>query len=131
MATKPTQGGSDGTWGTELNANIDVGHDSDGTHTSSQMLTDMGWSPTSYGGEQSITFPNGLVIKTGFINASAAIGQLTFAAAFEGGIVSVIAGAANNVEKTTNVTVYEVLKATFRWRVEDGAQDIYWIAIGY
>jgi hypothetical protein len=32
MATRPSQGGSDGTWGTELNAWLDVEHASDGTH---------------------------------------------------------------------------------------------------
>jgi len=32
MAAQPTPGGSDGTWGTELNAYLDVEHNSDGTH---------------------------------------------------------------------------------------------------
>lgn len=31
MAAKPTPGGSDGTYGTELNEFLDVGHNSDGT----------------------------------------------------------------------------------------------------
>lgn len=33
MATLPSQGGSDGTWGTELNAWLQVEHASDGTHS--------------------------------------------------------------------------------------------------
>jgi len=32
MASQPTPGGSSGTWGTELNAYLDVEHNSDGTH---------------------------------------------------------------------------------------------------
>lgn len=32
MASLPSQGGSDGTWGTELNAWLQVEHGSDGTH---------------------------------------------------------------------------------------------------
>ena len=32
MATKPTPGGSSGTWGTELNAYLVIGHETDGTH---------------------------------------------------------------------------------------------------
>ena len=31
MATKPTPGGSDGTYGTELNAFLDISHNADGT----------------------------------------------------------------------------------------------------
>jgi len=33
MATKPAQGGSTGTWGTELNAHLEVEHDTKGNHT--------------------------------------------------------------------------------------------------
>lgn len=32
MATLPSQGGSDGTWGTEVNAYLHVEHDINGTH---------------------------------------------------------------------------------------------------
>jgi len=32
MATKPAQGGSTGTWGTELNAHLEVEHDANGNH---------------------------------------------------------------------------------------------------
>ena len=63
MATWPVSGDTD--WNTKMKANIDVGHDADGTHKKSQMLTDMGWSPTSYVGGESITFPNGLIMKVG------------------------------------------------------------------
>ncbi len=34
MASKPSQGGSEGTWGTELNEYLDVEHATDGTHDS-------------------------------------------------------------------------------------------------
>lgn len=32
MATLPTVGGDEGTWGTELNTYIRIGHNADGTH---------------------------------------------------------------------------------------------------
>ncbi len=35
MATKPTPGGSDGTYGTEMNAFLDIEHNADGTHNGS------------------------------------------------------------------------------------------------
>ena len=74
MAAKPTAGGSDGTYGTELNEFLDVGHDADGTHTKTQMLTDMGWSPTTQTGANEsngeITLPNGLQMKWGDLAVS-------------------------------------------------------------
>ena len=92
------------------------------------------YDPTNLAGaadKQSNTFPNNLVVKSGFINTGAAIGLLTYSAAFDNGFVSVVAGGANDVEKTTNVSVYDATKVGFRWRVEDAAQDIYWIATGF
>ena len=38
-ATLPTQGGDDGTWGTELNTWLVVEHDTDGTHDSAVFLS--------------------------------------------------------------------------------------------
>ncbi len=38
MATKPTPGGSDGTYGTELNAFLDIEHNADGTHAIKQSV---------------------------------------------------------------------------------------------
>ena len=71
-------------WNTAMKANIDVGHDSDGTHKKSQMLTDMGWSPTAYTNEESVTFPNGLIFKQGITGAIGAGGTavIGFAANF-------------------------------------------------
>ena len=83
MAALPVQGGSDGTWGTELNDFLTVGHDSDGTFKKSQMLTDMGWSPTTYAGQQSITFPNGLILKAGYKTFAGSVEHtITFDVAF-------------------------------------------------
>jgi hypothetical protein len=81
MADWPANGDTD--WNTKMKANIDVGHDSDGTHKKSQMLTDMEWSPTAYGGEQSITLPNGLIFKQGQeVVAANTTDEVTYSVAF-------------------------------------------------
>jgi hypothetical protein len=75
MAAKPTPGASDGAYGTELNEFLDIGHDADGTHKKSQMLTDMEWVPTTQTGANGsigeVTFPNGLQMKWGIKSITA------------------------------------------------------------
>ncbi len=78
MAEWPANADTD--WNTKMKANIDVGHDSDGTHKKSQMLTDMEWSPTAMTGgftelttstasfSKTITYPNGLIHLLGYDN---------------------------------------------------------------
>jgi len=86
MAEWPSNGVTD--WNTKMKANIDVGHDADGTHKKTQMLTDMEWSPTTYAGEESVTFPNGLVFKHGVVAQSGTGATVTFGTAFETAIIS-------------------------------------------
>ena len=75
--TLPTVGGSENTWGTVLNAHINVGHNTDGTHNQED------WTPSSYAGEESITFPNGLILKQGTESVAAnTIDEVTYAVAF-------------------------------------------------
>lgn len=89
MASKPTVGGSDGTWGTELNAYLAVAHNTDGTHNATQTITDLGWSPVAYAGEESVTFPNGLIFKQGLVGSLTANPQvITFAVAFPNGVLT-------------------------------------------
>ena len=42
MATLPAQGGSTGTWGTELNAWLETEHNSDGSHNSDTFIDSLG-----------------------------------------------------------------------------------------
>ncbi len=134
MADKPSSGDTD--WGTTLNAHLVVGHDSDGTHKKSQMLTDMGWSPTSYAGEESITFPNGLIFKQGTESvAGDTTDEVTYAVAFNTFVNSwvsyktkatTLVNPANSQPKSgSETTILEVTNGHSNTRV------ISWYAIGY
>lgn len=129
MATKPSTG--DTNWGTTLNANIDVGHDSDGTHKKSQMLTDMEWSPTAYAGGESITFPNGLIIKTGEVTTGDNDGTVTFGTAFPTAIVSVQLTPIFTSDPSTAPTYESPATTGFDWHMPTNATGFSWTATGY
>lgn len=48
MAAKPTPGGSSGTWGTDLNAFLDVAHNTDGTLNAAAVTSASSFAWTSY-----------------------------------------------------------------------------------
>jgi len=97
------------------------------------------YTPTSYTGGESVTFPNGLIIKSGYdasVTASSTEAK-TFSTAFPNGVVSAIA----NVEHTaplggnTNIYISSLSKTGFT-AVNDNddngqAVGYYWMAIGY
>jgi len=82
MAEFPTPGASEDTWGEELQEALLVGHANDGTHNQED------WTPSVYAGEQSITFPNGLIFKHGIVAASANPVTITFDVAFPTKVIS-------------------------------------------
>jgi len=133
MADWPANGTTD--WNTVMKANIDVGHDSDGTHKKSQMLTDMEWSPTTYGGGETTTFPNGLIIKMGYKACGGAntTSTITFGTAFPTGVVSVTLGprftGATGIDWAPWVGAPIAASFTIRWGT--AITGAYWTAIGY
>ncbi len=124
MADWPANGETE--WNTKMLANLAIGHDTDGTHRKTQMLVDMEWSPTSYAGEESMTFPNGRIFKSG--SAAGTTGfTVSLAVAFPTQIqsISVIAQHSSGVKVAiTNITTsgFDVvhdagISRTFRWQV--------------
>lgn len=100
----------------------------DGTST-------VGFTPSSYAGEESITFPNGLIIKMGQSSTigSNVIGTVTFGTAFPTACVQAICypltsglwahhGGALTAKSTTTLSIHN----------RDGTtQTFRWLAIGY
>ena len=133
MADWPADGTTN--WNTVMKANIDVGHDSDGTHKKSQMLTDMEWSPTTITGandsDGTSTFPNGLIMKWGKKTTLASNPTtVTFATAFPNACFQVIAGGGQNSQKFDGST-FDITAASFKYYSSTSiANPMRWFAIG-
>ena len=157
--TLPTVGSSYNTYGTELNAHINVSHDSDGKikngaeqTTSAAPTTDAmiankkyvddnvgsaNYTPTSYAGGESVTFPNGLIWKQGEESVAAfTTDDVTYATAFPTTAVSFsitnkIGGSSYNegisaLPKAGSVASIMQIK---NWT--SSTQTVYWQAWGY
>jgi len=132
MATKPTQGGTYNTWGTVLNAFLNVGHDADGTHKKSQMLTDMGYSPTAYAGGESVTLPNGMIIKMGYTIIGAGTGTITFGTPFPNGIVGAGQVIKYTSDTSANLIFTDLTVNDIDWATSASAlTGFWWIVVGY
>lgn len=141
MAGLPTDGGSEGTHGAELNEFILVGHDADGTLKKSQALTDLEYSPTDYANDgssdsrESVTFPNGLIFKNGVVAATTnGTKTITFATAFPNGVVSFNAIARVSAGDDASFTVLGAPTVnSFQIQIgnENNMTHFYWQAWGY
>lgn len=93
-----------------------------------------GFNPTSYSGGESVTLPNGLIIKMGSITAiQRAATTVTFASAFPSGFVS---GSAVHNEDTNNdrnpLKLANAGASSMQIRNTNGTDlSAYWVAYGY
>lgn len=150
MATRPTVGGSDGSWGTELNAHLDVSLDDDGkvddgaTQTTSaaptadaelanrKFVTDQDAADhPAYTGGESHTDGSGLITKMGRIDTQNTTGTLTFGTAFPSGLKSI--QLTNQDTTATLISAHVTASSTsaFSWRKGANISTLFWIAIGY
>lgn len=95
----------------------------------------IGWTPGVYAGEESVTFPNGLIIKMGNVAyTSTGTKTITFGTAFPHGIVSVTFGPSHAEPNHTiqpQLKINSESKTSFQVFVIDQPTDINWMAIGY
>jgi len=134
MATLPERG--DTNWDTALNGVITEEHNSDGTHIKSKLLSAMEWSPTTYSGEESVTLPNGLVIKFGAQATVSTSGVTTeFETPFDNECITVIicdAASGGKADGSNGSNVMSFNKNGFTADTGDSSiTKVNWIAIGY
>lgn len=90
------------------------------------------FTPTSYAGEESITLPNGAILKHGYVTIGATSGSVTFGAAFSNAVVSI--GTTLRYTTTTNntVTIDNLATTGFSWYCGDASMTgFYWQVWGY
>lgn len=100
------------------------------TEVATTDISKAGFDPSTYAAEESVTLPNGMVMKMGRTGVTGTTSAITFGTAFETAIVSVQVTS----EKTTDLTGASVDNiATDHFDVihTDGTTHINWFAIGY
>jgi hypothetical protein len=93
-----------------------------------------GFSPSAYAGGETMTFPNGMILKCGTTAVAASANlTITFATAFPSGIVSVILQVIENSSSDRYAPkVGTASKTAFNIRNSQGSgMSVYWMAMGY
>lgn len=89
------------------------------------------WTPTSYAGEESITFPNGLIMKHGFIADAGGSTTVTFAAAFPTAIISASVTPDDTTSQGLNYVVHTYSTTIIRIDNTNALDGYHWQAWGY
>jgi hypothetical protein len=87
------------------------------------------FSPSIYAGGESVTLPNGLIMKMG--SKSGNNGTVTFGTAFPNGVVSICLTCVDTIDLDGNATITSSSTASFNYDSEFGTTSIFWQAIGY
>ena len=97
-------------------------------------LQTSGWSPSSYAGEESVTFPNGMIIKAGTVTAPYfwGIHPFSFGTPFPSGVVTVLASSADAGKAgiDRNDTLVESFNVS-GFNIWGYGGSYTWFAIGY
>jgi len=95
-----------------------------------------GFTPSTYAGEESVTLPNGLIMKTGFFSDETG-GEnkvVTYASAFPNAIISVqLTQVGGGTNSTSNLRVMAYNQSSLTMYVNTAANVLgtFWQAIGY
>lgn len=91
----------------------------------------VGFTPTSYTGTESVTLPNGLIMKFGEASQSGSGGTVTYGAAFPNGIISVCVTPRDSAARSTTWAITASSASAFTWIANSNHTSIYWQAIGH
>ena len=92
-----------------------------------------GYTPTSYAGEESMTYPNGFIMKQGLKTLDGNTTTVTFAAAFPTACTRVmLTGTDTSGDPENNANAHTLAAATFKvYRAAGSGLTVHWLAIGY
>ena len=86
--------------------------------------------PASYAGEESVTLPNGLIIKFGTVTSNGSVQSFTFATAFPTACLNLQGQRSASYDSNNNLS-YTTLSAT-GWTMNPASAALYsWTAFGY
>ncbi len=86
---------------------------------------------TGYAGEESITFANGAIMKTGSITSASASGTVTFGTAFPTAQLTLQLTIFDNAATTNNLVFITFTTTNFTWSKSTAINGFHWTAIGY
>ena len=89
------------------------------------------FTPSTYAGEESVTLPNGLIMKMGIEPQSGATGTVTYGAAFPTSVVSVNITPVDTLSRSTSLAITASSSSAFSWISNSNHTAIHWQAIGY
>lgn len=84
-----------------------------------------------YAGEESITSPNGLIIKMGYQAVGAASGTITFGTAFPTGVVGLSTTLKHTAYTTASLTIQDFTTVDIDWTTLVDMTGFWWVAVGY
>jgi len=89
------------------------------------------FTPSTYAGEESVTLPNGLIMKMGIEPQSGATGTVTYGSAFPTSVVSVNITPVDTLSRSTSLAITASSSSAFSWISNSNHTAIHWQAIGY
>lgn len=96
-----------------------------------QLASDAKFSPATYAGEESVTFPNGFILKQGYVAYSSATQTIAFGVAFPTAIKSVSITIKHNAIRTFSPYISSVSTSSFIIKAGESFTGYYWQAWGY
>ena len=89
-----------------------------------------GFTPSTYAGEESVTLPNGLIMKFGTVTSNGSVQSFTFATAFPNACLNLQGQRSGVSDDTVNLS-YTVLSSTGWTMNPTNAATYSWTAFGY